>query len=591
MKKSIRRGIALLLAVVLLGFPMMELKAEEVVNKSSEPSDVFIVIDNSWSMKDTDPERLAIQCADAFMAPGEKSETGVLTFSGKVEKVEDLVVNIGKDEKYWDSVYTQTGENTNIGGALRVAGNKLISDGANNSKAIILITDGVSKSGEAYEPIQFNGKPIPVYCIFINDGKSENEEGARAFLNDVAVRSGTEQIYEITSGNQISDEMEKIKQAIYKIKGGERGFTHIDDGSAVQPITIGDDIYEFIGEIKHDTAATFALTVIAPDGTALYENKKPANHYVTCIENKALTSIGMLWPAPGEYQFVMESDKKQVVEWSTISIMASLNLSLDKNQVKSGEEVIASYSVKEDMPLAAIKQASLRIHDQSGLVLDDSLESGTNITANSDGTFAINTENLTDGAYDVVVIAEMDDGTQYASVRVPLSISGTKSSLPLPLPALIAIGAVLLALIVFLLSKLLRSPYVDPAKGMLNVNIRERKGHSLICTVPIRLPGRIPGGKPTNLRQLLMNEHKHYNPSLDNREIEEDIPAEIADYSICCKGEKNGKNKENQNIIIYDKNKKLVLQIAYNSSGEFNVREDDEDSVTLQFKWAVQKVN
>ena len=178
MKKFIRHSIALLLAVIMMvSISPLKPYADDTKDSGILPTDVYIVIDNSWSMAKeddgvtpggSDPNRLAIQCAEAFYqeSPANNSAIGVITFSGKVDSVEDLVENTGQNQKAsWDSVYTQDGTGTNISAALDTAGQKLISDGTHPNKAIVLITDGAANVGKDYEPVKYNGKPIPVYCL------------------------------------------------------------------------------------------------------------------------------------------------------------------------------------------------------------------------------------------------------------------------------------------------------------------------------------------------------------------------------------------------------------------------------------------
>lgn len=598
MKKIARRVIVLLLVIATtLGFSVTELRATETEKgEDIHPTDVYIVLDNSYSMggdEGSDPNRLAIQCADSFFteSPAGNSAIGILTFSGKVETIENLVANTGVDEKEsWDAIYTQTGVNTNIGGAVRTAGQKLISDGTNPYKAIVLITDGVSKDGEDYEPVKYNGNPIPVYCIFINDGTSEDEEGARAFLGDIAERSGTGEIHEITSGSAISDEMHRIAAALYNLpkeavdektiplKGGPDG-----KWVGTETYTMPDDIYEFNCTIEHDITANFDLTIKDPNGKALYENKKTGSNYVTAIDNDAMTTVKILWPVSGDYTFEMVSDQEQTIKWRTIQIVASLDLSLDNTTVKAGEDVIASYTIKGNTQ-SRVVQASIRVHDQNGDVMDDSTDSGTRIVLNPDGTFTINTESFTDGAYDVVAIADMDDGKQIASVRKPFTVSGRKLALPIPLPALIGIIVLVLAAIGLAVKKILmdgssRTVYVSPAAGNLNINLRV--DGALKSTISLQLPMGLPGGKPQNLKDIFTQEvdRKHGDINL--------IPEELTYYNLCCMGEKGGADDQQQ-IMVTDNAKNLVATIPYDSTGTFEAGEN----IVVQFRWApMRKAN
>ena len=635
MKKYVRRGIVFVLAIVMtLSFSVMKLQAAAPGDDDIHPTDVYIVLDNSYSMGSkaddgigTDPNRLAIQCAQSFAissSPALNSAIGLLTFSGDVEEIKELVSvpNSNAEIQSWDSIYTQTGVNTDIGEAVRVAGQKLISDGTNPNKAIILITDGVSKDGEDYEPVKYNGNPIPIYCIFINGGKSEDEDGARAFLGDIANRSGTDDIYEIKDANGISDVMEEIASEIYNLPETEGevikipGSENAEDGKATpvtKTITIPDDVYEFGCKIKHDPAAVFTLKIEDPNGSALYDNKQTTSSYVTVVDNSASTDVKILWPRPGDYKFIMGSDKDQVVNLTTIMISATLNLSLDKTSATAGDVIIAAYSVKGTTQ-AQVKQASVRIHDQSGNVIEDSANGSKSITENPDGTFSIDTGALADGTYDVVAVADMDDGKQYASVRVPFSVAAANAAAPagtttgsttqnnsngqgdkkggfpvVPVVAGVA-GLLLLAVIAYFMSK--RPKYVNPVASNLNVSIKE-DGHSIKLII-LQLPMDLVGGKTQNLHDVLEHVCKRRGEDAN------DIPEETKDYEICCIGQ-NKDSAENQ-VLEINRRKKAsnnrtadtdteevyrpdeYVRISQNSSADLTVARGR----LLQFRWATR---
>lgn len=86
MKKHVRRVIVFLLMItMILGFSNKELRAAETEDDGIHPTDVYIVLDNSYSMageEGSDPDRLAIQCADSFytVSPANNSAIGILTF-------------------------------------------------------------------------------------------------------------------------------------------------------------------------------------------------------------------------------------------------------------------------------------------------------------------------------------------------------------------------------------------------------------------------------------------------------------------------------------------------------------------------------
>ena len=229
MKKFTRTGIVILLAIVVvmtLSFWMVKLQKGKPESSSSssetEIGDVYIVIDNSYSTNKNadkgsgaDPDRLAIKCADAFYEKSPiGSATGWLTFSSKIDMTGDLAIKYEDSQKpSWDQAYDQTGTASDTSMALNTAEN-LLGSGISSNQAIILITDGAT-TGMAYEPTDVNN-PIPVYCVFINEGVNEEEAEAREFLGDIAEKSGTGKIYEVKSADDVDAVMDEIVKAIYK---------------------------------------------------------------------------------------------------------------------------------------------------------------------------------------------------------------------------------------------------------------------------------------------------------------------------------------------------------------------------------------
>ena len=627
MKKFARRGIVLLLAVVMtLSFSVTKLRAAEPGGgQGTKPTDVVIVLDNSYSMandsrnktkdgKGSDPDKFAIQCADAFFTTSPVgSAIGLITFSNDVDGVAnggDLLVNNGQDPKAsWDDLYTQKGVNTNITKALAHAAEMLREKGTNPNKAIILITDGTN-TGDPFDvkAVQDNGDTIPVYCIFINGGENEDEAAARKFLDGVASQTGTGTFYEVNSAKDIQTTMEGIGRTIYETpdpNDGNSGSTSVEPGQPfVKIITIPDEVYEFSCTIEHDPNASFDLTVTDPSGKVIYENKTPQTKYVTGSDDAALTSLKILLPDPGDYTFEMVSDQEQEIKWSTIQIDAALDLSLDKSAIDEGadEEINATFSVKGNTT-ATVLTGNIRIHNDAGDIIENSADSVTKITKNSEESFTFNVKDLQAGIYKVYAIADMSDGKQRASVFKTFEVKGTGPTPPTPpdpddpdnpdnpdgpgpkpVPLIpIIIGAVvLLAAAGFVIWRVVaagggdKEVLLSPAPGTLMMQIKENG--QLISALAVQLPMGLYGGKPRNLYEILKQETEWKNGDVSR------IPQEAQEYWLNCTGPKNG--PENlQKINIVDKQKRLLMQVPYNGTANFEVRE----GVQISFRWSTLK--
>ena len=630
MKKFARRGIVLLLAVVMtLSFSVTKLRAAEPSGgQGTKPTDVVIVLDNSYSMandsrnktkdgKGSDPDKFAIQCADAFFTTSPVgSAIGLITFSNDVDKVAnggDLLVNNGQDPKAsWDDLYTQKGVNTNITKALEHAAQMLIDKGTNPNKAIILITDGTN-TGDPFDVKavqEDNGDTIPVYCIFINGGENEDEAAARKFLDGVASQTGTGTFYEVNSAKDIQTTMEGIGRTIYETPDpgdGNSGSTSVEPGQPfVKIITIPDEVYEFSCTIEHDPNASFDLTVTDPSGKVIYENKTPQTKYVTGSDDAALTSLKILLPDPGDYTFEMVSDQEQEIKWSTIQIDAALDLSLDKSAIDEGadEEINATFSVKGNTT-ATVLTGNIRIHNDAGDIIENSADSVTKITKNSEESFTFNVKDLQAGIYKVYAIADMSDGKQRASVFKTFEVKGAASNTggstagntgatneppagpeeskhKLPLIPIIIGAVVLLAAAGFVIWRVVaagggdKEVLLSPAPGTLMMQIKENG--QLISALAVQLPMGLYGGKPRNLYEILKQETEWKNGDVSR------IPQEAQEYWLNCTGPKNG--PENlQKINIVDKQKRLLMQVPYNGTANFEVRE----GVQISFRWSTLK--
>ena len=630
MKKFARRGIVLLLAVVMtLSFSVTKLRAAEPSGgQGTKPTDVVIVLDNSYSMandsrnktkdgKGSDPDKFAIQCADAFFTTSPVgSAIGLITFSNDVDKVAnggDLLVNNGQDPKAsWDDLYTQKGVNTNITKALAHAAEMLREKGTNPNKAIILITDGTN-TGDPFDVKavqEDNGDTIPVYCIFINGGENEDEAAAHKFLDGVASQTGTGTFYEVNSAKDIQTTMEGIGRTIYETPdpgAGNSGSTSVEPGQPfVKIITIPDEVYEFSCTIEHDPNASFDLTVTDPSGKVIYENKTPQTKYVTGSDDAALTSLKILLPDPGDYTFEMVSDQEQEIKWSTIQIDAALDLSLDKSAIDEGadEEINATFSVKGNTT-ATVLTGNIRIHNDAGDIIENSADSVTKITKNSEESFTFNVKDLQAGIYKVYAIADMSDGKQRASVFKTFEVKGAASNMggstagntgatneppagpeeskhKLPLIPIIIGAVVLLAAAGFVIWRVVaagggdKEVLLSPAPGTLMMQIKENG--QLISALAVQLPMGLYGGKPRNLYEILKQETEWKNGDVSR------IPQEAQEYWLNCTGPKNG--PENlQKINIVDKQKRLLMQVPYNGTANFEVRE----GVQISFRWSTLK--
>ena len=194
-----------LLFCVLLGASLLATSyayAAPVVIDPSDGIDAIIVIDTSGSMREADPERIALEAASLFMDMMEtrNSRIGIVGFSGSLHSVMPLT-SIG-DPSIRDEIRNTISNFvyhgwTDIGLALRTAAEMIIDDPVTtNSPMILLFTDGRVDLGigertvdmsyaDAWWAVDAVGDNVPIYTIGLNFDGDLNFE----FLREVAERT------------------------------------------------------------------------------------------------------------------------------------------------------------------------------------------------------------------------------------------------------------------------------------------------------------------------------------------------------------------------------------------------------------------
>ncbi|MDP2091223.1 MAG: VWA domain-containing protein [Candidatus Gracilibacteria bacterium] len=172
-----------LLFIIIFSKPVIENKLEKVTKKGI---DIQIILDISYSMiaQDLEPNRLEVakEVIGQFVDKIESDRVGFIVYSGKVftslplsfdyEIIKKTIKNITINtinQNYFEMQGTATGD------ALILAG-KLLYNGDNREKVIILVTDGEANKGInplaalSYIKQEFGGK-IRIYTIGIGGDK------------------------------------------------------------------------------------------------------------------------------------------------------------------------------------------------------------------------------------------------------------------------------------------------------------------------------------------------------------------------------------------------------------------------------------
>lgn len=174
-------------------------------------TDFVLAIDTSNSMiiEDFKPDRISAAKSAAMkfvdISPP-NSRIGVVTFSGSPVVIQELSDNRISIKKSIDDIYVGVSGGTNIGDAIITSVNSLLL--SNNSKSVILITDGQSNIGPTIEEsIEYsNNHGITVHTIGIG-----SEEGGAYSGTSVVLRLNEPDLINIameTEGNyyRVGDE-------------------------------------------------------------------------------------------------------------------------------------------------------------------------------------------------------------------------------------------------------------------------------------------------------------------------------------------------------------------------------------------------
>lgn len=245
-RKSIASIIICLL--VMCSFIGNHAKADEKVitisaANSAQTTDVVLVIDNSGSMKQTDPvkkdtnESVGTLATKMFInsTPLNGSKIGIVSFSAQLSDKkfwsEDLFNVDDMDSRnkligYVDAIKSDgRSGGTNIPVGVAQAENMLSQSNAPN-KAIILITDGEndpqrdSTDPWANDPILKDLKDkndVPIYAVGLNAGVPENKKGEfRDYLDKIAQSTDNERVFTIDSIDSITQVIQEIDAMVYK---------------------------------------------------------------------------------------------------------------------------------------------------------------------------------------------------------------------------------------------------------------------------------------------------------------------------------------------------------------------------------------
>ena len=546
-------------------------------------TDVYLVLDNSKSMKKTDPDFLLANAANQFFnSTPLNSRVGVITYSGKVENTSDLKKKNTAGDVLESFNYDQNGKNTNIGEALTKARDALIKNDNGNAKAIVLITDGADNQSEQYNIVN-DGRVIPVYCVYINDGTNKESKKSVKYLTALAKDSGTEKYIEITSDDQIEQEMDEICRNIYgtTIDDEDRENVKVEANGSVDVIrTIGENIYTASGTISYTDEV--ALKITNPSGKIIYDaldDSLNKNSDILSVEvGNNITSLTLLWPDAGDYTFTVASKEAQEVSLAFVTIDSGAKLELSDSKISKGKTITATCTPSDDK--LSFTNASLRIHDNNGIAVGSDIV----MEDNGNGTFVydIPYDKFTgNGDYFIVAVAETADGQTVASGKCNILVEAKKGFPIFIIPIIILLIIVIVVAVLKIVkggknasvtSSVISVSPVSP----ISVRIFGSNGQGLLVYQNIQAID-IPGGKETELFDVLAD--RVQDASL--------IPEEVKTVTLACQAYANRTNEQTLVVRLYrsdDPNSlKETKNLTRGNGRDLRIRLDSGDEV--QFEW------
>lgn len=561
--------------------PTYAIGADEV-----KQTDVYLVLDNSKSMKKTDPQKLLDEAVQQFFnATPLGSDVGVITYSGAVLDKGNLKEKKTAADRMEAYTYDQNGKGTNIGDALTAARDMLADNQHNPNKAVVLITDGADNAGSNYN-LSIEGQVIPTYCIYINDGSNEKDAASRDYLSRIARDTGTKDYYELADANEIESIMNSICNDIYGVSLQDIKPESVElaaDEPKDVGVTIEESVYTAIITFEHSDQV--ALKITDPDQRVIYDaddsTLSKGSDMLNVEAGQNLTSVSMLWPDAGEYIFTVSSKIAQTIKLTIIPYTANIDLKLDAGIIDPGGTVKATCTIENGDSVA--KKVYARLHDSSGNVLADSIE----MTGNGDGTFSteLDFSNIkAGGTCSVVALAETEDGKTLASNKQMIKVKKTTE----PKKGFPVIILILIILILAAAAVIIKKVVIDGKKddnGYITtspispvcVKILGGGGKGMLVYANLQSID-IPEGRETELYEALSK--RAQDPSL--------IPEDVKSVTVACEAPKNATADQSLVVRVYrmdDPNALKFEKTLGRNSGhrDLAVRLDSGDDI--QFQW------
>ncbi len=570
---------------------------------AGEGMDVILVVDDTRSMLETDPNRLSSVAINKFVEklPAEADiRLGITTYSVDIMPGSlGLGQNADAIKNFSNTNITQGGKGTDAAIGLNWAVNELTTKSdASRRKAIILIGDGensyivsnkaVRTDAEsnamldaAIKTATTQGNEIEVYTLAMNP----TADNFRQYFANIASTTGGKSFEPKTP-----EDLDAIMDDIFTTLTG----TEIDGGDPIdlqagQPITqnfdVPDGVFEMNLQCDHQQPIEIYFT--DPNGTIFNE----ASEGVKCSKESTYTNFKIHEPADGQWSVTYKSDIQQTIVPKFI-FHADLAVSLSKNQTDIMQLKPVQY-------IATVMTKGAEITDDNSLLgldaklviteIDDQGNYGETITANmavKSGKIVLDYAIEKAGKYEVY--AELvGEKSSIKSNSLSIDVAVDPTIVPLWKQLLLpAIALVLLIIIVVVLSLSRKRAGSGQVRGTVNMKIVGRSpGDESMIFSPDRFDCLQVFSKKNTLSDLVTAYVRKYriNNSSELAEMElmkyiNSTLNEVTDkVSICG-------NKKKETIIKVPAGHEMQVDDVEISKPKTIIVRSAEKEITLKFK-------
>ena len=496
--KNAKRGFAAIMCIMLmvtmiLPFTLMTAFA------AGDGMDVILVVDDTRSMLETDPNKLSSVAINKFvekLPAGADIRLGITTYSvdilpGSLE----LGQNADSIKNFSNTNITQGGKGTDAAVGLNWAVNQLETKSDDTRrKAIILIGDGENSYIVNNQAVRTDAdsnnmlnaaiataqsKGIEVYTLAMNP----TADNFRQYFANIASSTGGKS-YEPKTPEDLDGIMDEI---FTTLTGADITKADPVDLQAGQPVTesfnVPDGVFEMNLQCDHQKPIEIYFT--DPNGTTYNEGSEG----VTVSKEKSYTNFKIHEPVDGKWSVTYKSDIQQTITPQFI-FHADLTVSLSKNQNDIMQKKPVQY-------IATIMTKGNEITDDnslSGFVaklviteIDDQGNAGKSKSEKMEvksGKFVLDYAIDNPGKYEIY--AELvGDKSSIKSNALTIDVAVDPDLMPLWQKLAIGAGILLLLIILFLLyNKTMSGPGGGQVRGNVSIKIVGRQANDETMIFP-----------------------------------------------------------------------------------------------------------